>query len=211
MYRSASRELAIALACGVVAAVVVGLLYRFSIAPLTGFDVAALIYLLAVWLRIWSLDAEETAAHAAREDPTRATADLVLLAASVVSLAAVVVLLLRSHSSGGTVQSVEVGIAAVSVVMAWLVVHTLFTLKYARLYYRPGDNEQGVDFENAVRPPYTDFAYLSFTIGMTFQVSDTDLQSAEFRALALRHALLSYLFGAIILASMINLVASLLS
>jgi uncharacterized membrane protein len=68
-----------------------------------------------------------------------------------------------------------------------------------------------VDFEDHVRPPYTDFAYLAFTIGMTFQVSDTDLQSAQFRALALRHALLSYVFGAVILAATINLVASLAS
>ena len=62
-----------------------------------------------------------------------------------------------------------------------------------------------------MRPPYSDFGYLALTIGMTFQVSDTDLQSAEFRRLALRHAVLSYLFGAVILAATINLVASLAS
>jgi uncharacterized membrane protein len=95
-------------------------------------------------------------------------------------------------------------------VVSWLLVHTIFMLKYARMYYR-GDSEGGVDFKHKVRPPYSDFAYLALTIGMTFQVSDTDLQSAQFRRLALRHALMSYLFGAVILAATINLVAGLAS
>jgi uncharacterized membrane protein len=108
-------------------------------------------------------------------------------------------------------RGVEIGLGAGSVVVSWLVVHTIFTLKYARPYYGGDSREGGVDFENDVRPPYSDFAYLAFTIGMTFQVSDTDLQSAAFRRLALRHALLSYLFGAVILAATINLVAGIAS
>jgi len=77
------------------------------------------------------------------------------------------------------------------------------------LYY--SDNTGGINFNQEARPSYPDFAYLAFTIGMTFQVSDTALQIPRVRATALRHSLLAYLFGAIILASTINLVAGLAS
>jgi len=86
-------------------------------------------------------------------------------------------------------------------------VHTVFTLRYARLYYNgtPG----GIDFNESDDPDYGDFAYLAFTIGMTFQVSDTNLQSKPIRRMALRHAWISFPLGAIIIATSINLVAGL--
>jgi uncharacterized membrane protein len=80
-------------------------------------------------------------------------------------------------------------------------------MKYAREYYV--DQDGGIDFNMAQPPVWTDFAYLSFTIGMTFQVSDTDLQTTALRRLALRHMLISYLFGAVIIAITINVVAGL--
>jgi uncharacterized membrane protein len=98
-------------------------------------------------------------------------------------------------------------VAISSVVLSWAVVHTIFTLRYARLYYVGTDG--GIDFNQDQPPRYTDFAYLAFTLGMTFQVSDTDLKTSTIRATALRHALLSYLFGAVIIAVTINLVAGL--
>jgi hypothetical protein len=85
----------------------------------------------------------------------------------------------------------QVGLSLASVVLSWAVVHTVFTLRYARLYYLGPDG--GVDFNDESKPRYSDFAYLAFTIGMTFQVSDTALCSNEIRRTALRHALLSYL------------------
>jgi len=82
----------------------------------------------------------------------------------------------------------------------------MFTLRYAYLYYR---DREGVDFNEDKRPHYRDFAYLAFTVGMTFQVSDTDLKTDAVRSTALRHALLSYVLGAIVLATTINLVSGL--
>jgi uncharacterized membrane protein len=161
---------------------------------------------------IWPLDAQATADLAAREDPTQVVADAVLLLAAVASLGAIGAVIAQSRSSHGSVEAAQIGLSVGSVVISWVLVHTIFTLRYARLYYSGGaHSEGGVDFEHHVRPPYSDFAYLSFTIGMTFQVSDTDLQSAAYRRLALRHALVSYLFGAVIVAAMVNLIASLAS
>jgi uncharacterized membrane protein len=92
--------------------------------------------------------------------------------------------------------------------LSWTVVQTLFTFHYARLYY--SHPAGGIDFNQEAPPRYADFAYLAFTVGMTFQVSDTALHSSALRAATLRQALLSYLLGAVILATTINLVAGLL-
>jgi uncharacterized membrane protein len=88
-------------------------------------------------------------------------------------------------------------------------VHTIFTLRYARLYYYGADG--GIDFNQSEPPDYGDFAYVAFSIGMTFQVSDTSLSGREMRRTALKHSLLSYLFGTGVLATTINLVASISS
>ncbi len=93
-------------------------------------------------------------------------------------------------------------------VLSWAVVHTVFTLRYAHEYYAAPSG--GIDFKNDAPPDYQDFAYVAFTVGMTFQVSDTDVQKRVIRRTILRHALLSYLFGAVILAVTINVVANLL-
>ena len=117
-------------------------------------------------------------------------------------------MLITASSGKGGAQDALAGFGVFSVALSWFTVHTLFALRYARLFYlgSPG----GIDFNQKTPPPrYLDFAYLAFTIGMTYQVSDTDLQTPPIRATALRHALLSYLFGAIILATTINLIAGL--
>jgi uncharacterized membrane protein len=156
------------------------------------------------------MDARETKDLAGRSDPTRASTDALILLAAVASLAAVGVVLVSAHSTHGVGKPVLAGLAIVSVGMSWLMLHTLFTLQYAVLYYRD-QPEGGMEFNQQQPPQYSDFAYVAFTIGMAFQVSDTSLRSTTIRRAALRHALLSYLFGAVILATTINLVAGLTS
>ena len=192
---------------GTGAAIVVGLTEGWRYAPVAGWDVAALVFTVWVWAVIGPMNARSTKAHATREDPGRALSDAIILLASVASLAAVGVVLIQAASAHGAARGLLAGFGAASVVLSWFAVHTVFTLRYASLYYAGGDG--GVDFKQNLPTRYLDFAYLAFTIGMTFQVSDTDITAPAIRATALRHALLSYLFGAVILASSINLVASL--
>ncbi|HEX7597810.1 MAG TPA: DUF1345 domain-containing protein [Polyangia bacterium] len=195
---------AVAVVLGVAVAVVVAWVY----APLAGWDAAAAIFSTWMWVSIASMDAAQTRAHATRDDPGQAQADLIIICAAVASLASVGVVLVAGAGKGSN-QDLLAGFGVMSVALSWFTVHTLFTLRYARGYYHgaPG----GIDFNQQAHPRYLDFAYLAFTIGMTFQVSDTDIQSPTIRALALRHALLSYLFGSVILATTINLVAGLAS
>jgi uncharacterized membrane protein len=195
------------LLAGLCVAVVTGAAGAWGYAPLAGWDSAALVFTAWVWLAIRPMGSSETASHATREDPGRAATDLIVLIASVASLGAVGLVLVRASAASGVQQSLIAGLGVASVALSWFTVHTLFTLRYARLYYTGEDG--GVDFNQEAPPRYLDFAYVAFTIGMTFQVSDTDLESPEIRHSALRHALLSYLFGAVILATTINLVAGL--
>ena len=153
------------------------------------------------------LDADETSRLAVREDPGRAAVDAILVTASVASLASVASVIAASGPHSTVDPLLGAALGACSVVLSWGLVHVIFTAQYARLYYTGPDG--GIDFNEADPPCYTDFAYLAFTIGMTYQVSDTDLQTKAIRRTALRHALLSYLFGAIILATTINLLAGL--
>lgn len=204
---STGNRVALSGAAGALIALVVAIVGPWWLIPLSGWDTGALVFLIWMWHSLWSLDATATAKQARRENPRRAAADSLLLSASVASLIAVGLVLVRAGHSSGLTKGLLIGLTVASVVLAWSIVHTVFTLRYAKLYYegQPG----GVNFNEEEAPCYTDFAYLALTIGMTFQVSDTNLQTKEIRRTALCHALLSYMFGALIIATTINLIAGL--
>ena len=205
--RSRLAEAAIAGVAGIVAGVPIALLSTWAIYPLAAWDAGALAYIASVWIRVWRLSPSETARLAGQEDPTHVTTDLLILCAAVVSLVAVGFILGRAANSSGSTQVALAALGVASVALSWLLVHTIYTLRYARLYYE--DPPGGVDFLEDAPPDYGDFAYLAFTLGMTFQVSDTSLKSKPFRRTALRHGLLSFVFVTGIIASSVNLVANL--
>jgi uncharacterized membrane protein len=207
---SAQTQVTVSSLVGVVVGVPTALGARWAIGALAGWDVACAAYMTWVWSTIWYLGPEETARLAEHEDPTRATADVLTLSAAVASLVAVGFVLADAASKSGGPSPGQVGLGLASVALSWAMVHTIFTLRYARAYY-DGEQDGGVDFNEPTPPRYSDFAYLAFTIGMTFQVSDTPLQDQRMRRDALRHALLSFVFGTGILATTVNLVASLTS
>jgi uncharacterized membrane protein len=176
-------------------------------APLLGWDILALVFCGWIWSTVWPLDATSTALHALREEPNRDLTDLITLGAAIASLVAVGWVLFRAGGANGDLKYLEAGFALVSVFLSWTLVHTVFTLKYARLYYS-GD-VGGISFNQTEAPEYSDFAYLAFTIGMTFQVSDTNIGTKQIRRTALRHALMSFPLGAVIIATSINLISGL--
>jgi uncharacterized membrane protein len=134
--------------------------------------------------------------------------DVLTLCAAVASLAAVGIVLVRAHHTHGAVQIGLATLGLISIAVSWLTVHTIFTLRYAEIYY--AEPVGGIDFnEPELLPTYKDFAYLAFTVGMTYQVSDTNLKTSDIRHTALRHGLLSYLFGSLILAAAVNIIAGL--
>jgi uncharacterized membrane protein len=190
---------------GVAVALVVGntVGWRFA---LVGWIATAGAYVVWTRLLLGGMDADQTREYVTREDPTRWVADAVIVTASVASLAGVgYVVAAGSRYGAGALGAALVGILTVGA--SWFAVHTLFTVHYARLYYsgEPG----GINFHDPEPPRFRDFAYVAFTVGMTFQVSDTEVGLTSIRATVLRHAMLSYLLGAVVLAVTVNLIAGL--
>ena len=204
---TSTTRLIVSTVFGVVVGVAVGVPAKWQLGILSGWIAGGLAYEIWLWLTIRAMDAGQTSAHAVREDAGRALTDVAVLVSSVASLLSVGLVIATSSSTQGLSKAIHVGASVLGVVVGWVMVHLSYTTRYARLYYSGSDG--GIDFQEDDPPCYLDFAYLAFTIGMTFQVSDTELQTKEIRATALRHALLSYLFGAVIVASVINLLAGL--
>ncbi|HEX3564566.1 MAG TPA: DUF1345 domain-containing protein [Acidimicrobiales bacterium] len=204
----AGRRVALAVPIGMAIGALALFLVPWQAAILIGWSATALFYVVGVWVTVGGFDAATTKQHAVREDPSVATTDLLVVSAGVASLAAVGLVLVKAGNAHGGTKAYLIVVGVFSVAVAWAAVHTVFTLRYGRLYYSPPLG--GIDFNEDDDPTYVDFAYLALTIGMTFQVSDTDLTSKPVRRSALHHALLSYLFGAVGLALVINVVSSLL-
>jgi uncharacterized membrane protein len=205
----ARRRIFAGTASGFVAAGVAVLVgASWSVAVLVGWDALTLVFLSWVWTTIFWKDDEGTAQLALAEDDSRATTDGLILGASVASLVAIFFTLsLAAKNSGGHAVFLA-GLAVGSIVLGWAAIQTTFTLMYARLYYTPPSG--GFDFEDGA-PDYRDFAYTAFTIGMTYQVSDTTVTQKRLRRVVVRHAILSFVFGTTIIAVAISAVANLVN
>jgi uncharacterized membrane protein len=202
-------RVSIALALGVLAAVLTGVLRsEWHYSPAVGWIVAATVYLAATWLVVARLDGAATEDHVKQkhEDGTATVSHIIILVASIASLAGVGYLLV---GAGPERHLGEAAVGILSVVAAWFAIHTTFMLRYAQLYYLGGESDVISFHQTDYRPRFLDFAYLAFTVGMTYQVSDTDLASRSMRGSVLAQGLVSFMLGAIVLASTINLVLQL--
>ncbi len=207
---SGRARVLVSAAVGGVAAFVAGWLGPWQLTVLVGWDVSAVVILVTVWASVVTFTAPQTRAFATQEDNTRTGTQVTLLGAAVVSLVGVAAAFLRANHADQTLEAILKTMGIVTIACSWAVVHTVFALRYAHLFYL--EPVGGIDFKmDRVDPDYRDFAYVAFTVGMTFQVADTDITQQAIRRAVLRHALLSFLFGAIILATTVNVIAGLLN
>jgi len=193
---------------GVVVGAASSVFTAWQAAMLVGWDAGALLLIVWISMAVAGLDAEESRSNASREDTSIRLSELTILSSGVAMLAAVGLVLVRAGNATGGAKAYLITLGVLSVALTWMLLHTVFTLRYARTYYT--EPVGGIDFNEEEPPTYLDFAYLALTVGMTFQVSDTNLTSKIIRRAALAHALLSYLYGAVIVALVINVVSSLL-
>lgn len=203
---SAVPRLAAAGVAGAVIGSVVGVLTKAPLGILAGIAAAETLFVVAGWIVLWPMDAATTHRNVRREEFRPVTEELVVVGAAVCGLVGIVVLLLLGDSGMGHAAAAT---ALGGVFMAWAALHLMYATRYAYLYYLSPAG--GIDFNSAAPPAYSDFLYFSFNLGMTYQVSDTDVSSSTIRAVVLRHCLLSYVFGASILATTINLVAGIVT
>ena len=211
-YAPAMRRAVIVSAVGLIVVVVLLRFLPWGLAVVVGWDAAALTLLVSIWPIILRADAAHAAQLAMREDETRGTATVLLLGASVASLLGVGLALHLAGRESGSLRVLLIGVAVLTVVVSWTVVNTVYTLRYADLHFRSRDGGIAFGDPDGQEPPtYRDFAYVAFTIGMCYQVSDTTVRDRRIRSTVLSHAFLSYLFGVVIVAGSVNLIAGLLS
>ncbi len=192
---------------GVVIGIAVGLLTGWvtrlwEYAPLAGWDAMAVVMLGVLWVDFHRHNATRTAAIVRQDNMGHSIVDVILMLAALASIVAVGLML-----AGATSTAVSVAFGLGSIVISWALVHALYAVRYAVMYYDSHDD--GIDFSSKEKPAFIDFAYVAYTVGMTYQVSDTTFTSTRFRRAALHHALLSFVFGVAIIAVSINFVASL--
>ena len=207
----ALRRTVIVGASGLIVAAALLWFVPWGVAVVTGWDVAALAFLVSVWPIIIRADGPRAEQLAQREDENRTSATALLLGASVASLLGVGFALTLAGRESGALQVLLIGFAVLTVVLSWTVVNTVFTLRYADLHF--GSRHPGIAFDDSDEPEgptYRDFAYVAFTIGMCYQVSDTAIRDRRIRRTVLSHALLSYMFGAAIVGGSVNLIAGLI-
>ncbi|WP_083248733.1 DUF1345 domain-containing protein [Brevibacterium aurantiacum] len=192
---------------GIAVAVVAALLGAAAeIIGLLGWICAGLTFLCWAWVRYWRADEHTTRAIAREEGKARQVVDALIVGATVVSLVAVVFGLLRSQQADvvGTLSAI---LALVSVVVSWALINTVYAFKLARMYYH--DEQREFAFDQQEEPTYSDFAFVSFTVGMAYTFGDAKLTSTEMRRVAFGYSLLAYAFGTFVIAVALNLVTSL--
>lgn len=178
------------------------------------YDCAAVALLASLWALGVHSDPERTRIRAAVEDPGRDIALAVVLLSVAAGLgSAVAILGATPHTATATERGIIYGLAIGAVVAGWLLIHTMFLFRYAHLYYYVDDDSdaaRGLKFPGTGDPNDFDFAYFSFVIGMTFQVSDVQITDRKVRRVALYHALVSFAYSTMILALAINIVSGML-
>jgi uncharacterized membrane protein len=180
---------------------------RPATALLLGFDFAALIYLLTLASMFNQTSTQELMSSQARKQDTGRWGVLW----SSVGLTGVISLALTTEmgaARGGGAQALI--IAAVSIVLSWLFMNTMFAMHYAHGYYGDfGKKHEGLQFPDTPQPDYWDFAYFAIVIGMTFQVSDVQITSRYLRRVALLHSVIAFFFNVFIIAISVNIAAGL--
>ena len=174
--------------------------------------------LVLFWVTIWTAEIQEVKYIAKQQDSSRTIIFFFVLFAATISLFAVIILLKILPDTQQAGYRYHIGFSIISVILSWLLIHTVFTFRYAHLYYTcrteekdmEKENEGGLQFPSEDSPDYLDFAYFAFVIGMTFQVSDVEISSRQIRHLALFHGLISFVYNTVILALSVNIIAGLI-
>jgi uncharacterized membrane protein len=176
-------------------------------------DVFALSFTVTCWIVFVTRNVHDIRQYARQDDGSRIFVFVLILLASFASMIIVLLLMLSEESSKASML-LYIPVAIAGILFSWAMVHTMFTMHYAHMYYDDDENDnskhaEGLEFPKEDRPDYLDFAYFSFVIGMTFQVSDVEISARRIRRTALLHGLLAFILNTFVVALTINLIAGL--
>lgn len=199
----------IGLALGIVAALLVPWSLRPTVRVLIAWDVAVWAYLVLMWFHMAAAHHDQVREFAIRDDENAGVVLVVICIATIASLVAIV-MELASAKGGGTSSVLHSLLTGVTLMGAWFLIPTIFTLHYARIYFASG-KETALQFpDSKLDPNYWDFMYYSFTIAVASQTSDVVLRSREIRRATLAQSVLSFYFNVAVLGLCVNIAAGLL-
>ena len=204
-------------------AIIIGLLVyfflphkiRFEIRLLLAWDAGVLILLLIILMMMKNTNAEQTLQRAQRQEPSNITTLSFTVLISGASMVAVAFMLNDGQEWKAVPANVHLGLCTVAIFCAWVLLHAFFALHYARMYYdeideeSEGDYKKGLEFPGGELVDYWDFMYYSFTIAMCYQTSDVSVSSAPMRRLTLIHSIISFIFVALVIGLVVNVVSNL--
>jgi len=191
---------------GAASGTVVGTAAGWQYAPAAGWIATAAVYLFWTRASIAKMTAPAIEIVVQRRHPAAGPADTIIVLASIASLGGVAYLLIAGTAKGPDA-SIAAAVGFLSVIASWLVVHAVYTLRYAILYYT--EPVGGIDFNSDEKPTFPDLAYLAFTIAVTYGVTDTAVKNRAIRRSVLQHSMVSYLFGTVILAITVQMITTL--
>lgn len=176
-------------------------------------DVFALFYIITSWIVFFKSSTQRIRQVATKEDGSKVFVFLLIIFTSFASMLTVLLLIL-SKDVTIVAENMYLPVGVGGMMLSWILVHTLFAFHYAHLYYNNDEKDAGkcaagLDFPGEKTPDYLDFAYFSFVVGMTFQVSDVEISAKKIRRLALVHGLLSFGLNTFVVALTINIIAGL--
>ena len=179
------------------------------------YDTAVVTMLAWYWGTVLTTKNTQTRVLAAADDPGRDVAFVLTLMAVAFGFVAAFAILGRGpHDRIPPHEAFVDGVGFAAVVLGWVLINTIFTFRYAHLYYRDRDrdkqSDRGLSFPGTLDPDYMDFAYFSFVVGMTFQVSDVQVTARTIRRFVLLHGFISFCYNTAILALVVNVVSGLL-
>lgn len=208
---SGFQKLFICLLLGVIAYVITPSGVESLIRLMIGWVTFSLSMVVFGWITFFKTTAKQIRAQAKVQDENRVVIFIIILIATLAAMTAVILLIITKteHSSNS---QFKIPIAVTGMLLSWLLIHTTFTLRYAHIFYgnheeKPDTHAGGLEFPKDDKPDYLDFAYFSFNVGMTFQVSDVEVSSKRLRKLVLLHSLISFFFATIMIALTINLIS----
>jgi uncharacterized membrane protein len=175
---------------------------------LIGWDVAAVLYLGTSWTVLATSTAEEARRWAADEDENPYVLLLLVVAIILASVTGIVLMLIGAGEYEGVSRVLAAVLTFVTMLLSWTMLHTIFVLHYAHLYFNTGQDKPAIVFPGDGAATHRDFVYFGFCIGLTYQVSDTDVTERRIRNLVTLHGVIAFFFNTVILALAINIVGS---
>jgi uncharacterized membrane protein len=182
-------------------------------------DAGATYALVAMFLRLHHSSPAAMKMIAVQQDVGKWAVLVLTLVAATASLAVIAAEMPLVKEAHGFDKGIRVVLVIYTIVLSWAFIQTMFALHYAHDYYMADvhtDSERRARPSNRLTfpgdrtPTYSDFLYFSFTIGMTFQVSDVQIADSAIRRLVLAHGVVAFFYSTGILALAINLVAGLI-